>query len=269
MLERALIVAMAIAAVGVPTSSHNPRVRSRQGEVTWQRSDSRRFEIHYLPSLAAEVGPVTRTAERAYDRISTRLNFVLATKVPLVLFAPSGPLTREQVIAYATSDHVAPQVPHRSRIVLPLREVDTQLDVTMLHELTHLLVGEIILPHAPGDGGVPRWVHEGIATYMADAWSDDHDRVIRSLVSTGHVPALSTLSGDGGFTDPRINEAVGHAAFAYIEGRWGAAAIRRFIDGLIVPRVDKTYAAVFELSPAEFDTAFRLYAEQRFSGRKD
>jgi|SRR5215211_4647035 hypothetical protein len=40
----------------------------------------------------------------------------------------------------------------------------------------------------------------------------------------------------------------------YIESRWGPASIRRFIDALIVPRVDKTYDAVFDLTPAEFDS---------------
>ena len=80
---------------------------------------------------------------------------------------------------------------------------------------------------------------------------------MRGLVSTGTVPALSSLSGNGGFADPRVNDALGHAAFTYIESRWGPTAIRRFIDALIVPRVDKTYDAVFELTPAEFDAAFR------------
>ena len=38
----------------------------------------------------------------------------------------------------------------------------------------------------------------------------------------------------------------------------------RFVDALIIPRVDRTYHAVFELTPAEFDAAFRQYAERRF-----
>ena len=42
------------------------------------------------------------------------------------------------------------------------------------------------------------------------------------------------------------------------------AGARRFINALIVPRVDKTYDAVFDLTPAEFDAAFRQYAERRF-----
>ena len=180
------------------------------------------------------------------------------------MFAPSGAMTREQVVTYATSDQVAPQQPHRSRIVLPLREGDTQLDALMVHELTHLLVCEIILPQAPGDGGVPRWVHEGIASYMADGWSDDDERLMRELVAAGNVPALSQLTGSGGFANPRLNDALGHVAFDYIESRWGPTSIRRFINALIVPRVDKTYDAVFDLTPAEFDAAFRQYAERRF-----
>ena len=122
----------------------------------------------------------------------------------------------------------------------------------MVHELTHLLVGEIILPQRPGDGGVPRWVDEGIASYMAGGWSDDQDRLVRDLVAAGNVPALSQLTGGGGFGNPRLNDALGHVAFDYIESRWGPTSIRRFIDALIVPRVDETYDAVFDLTPAEF-----------------
>ena len=263
MLERALAFALTLTTAGVG-SSPEAAPPFTHGQSAWQRTESQHFEIHYLPALARELERVIRSAERAYNRISGRLNFTFPTKVPLVMFAPSGALTREQVVTYATSDQVAPPHPHRSRIVLPLREGDTQLDALMVHELTHLLVGEIILPQTPGDGGVPRWVQEGIASYMADGWSDDHERLMRELVAAGNVPALSQLTGSGGFANPRLNDALGHVAFDCIESRWGPTSIRRFLDALIVPRVDKTYDAVFDLTPAEFDAAFRQYAERRF-----
>jgi hypothetical protein len=38
----------------------------------------------------------------------------------------------------------------------------------------------------------------------------------------------------------------------------------RFVNALIVPRVDKTYNAVFDLTPAEFDAAFATYVDRRF-----
>jgi hypothetical protein len=122
---------------------------------------------------------------------------------------------------------------------------------------------EIILPGRSGDGDLPRWVREGIALYMVGAWPDDDERLMRELAS-GHVPALSQLAGNGGFASPRLNDALGHAAFDYIESRWGPTSIRRFLNALIVPRVDKTYDAVFDLTPVEFDMAFRQYAERRF-----
>ena len=264
MLERALVFVLTVTAPGVWLSQEAAAIPPAQGQIRWQRVDSQHFEIHYLPALAHELDRVTRSAERAYDRISARLNFALGTKVPLIMFAPSGPVTREDVVIYATSDQVAPQRPHRSRLVLPLRDSDTLLDAQIVHELTHLLVGEIILPHAPGDGGVPRWVHEGIASYMADEWSDDHARLMREMVAAGTVPALSQLTGSGGFVNPALNNILGHVAFDYIQSRWGPSSIRRFIDALIVPRVDRTYAAVFDLTPAEFDAAFRQYVERRF-----
>src|SRR5262245_48205300 len=184
---------------------------SRQRQSQWLRTESPHFEIHYLPALAPEVDRTVRSAERAYDRISGRLEFAFAKKVPLVIYVATGSLTRDEVIAYSTSDAVAPQQPHRSRIVLPLPEREADLDGLVVHELTHLLFAEIILPEQPGDGGLPRWVHEGIAHYMVGTWSEDHVRLIRSLVASGTVPNLSQLSGSGGFADERANDALGHA----------------------------------------------------------
>jgi hypothetical protein len=192
------------------------------------------------------------------------LGFVLDTKVPLVIFPPSGPIAREQAVAYGMTDQVGPRVPHRSRMALPVLESDAQLDALMVHELTHILVGEIIMPGRGGDSGVPGWVREGIADYMAGIWREDDERLMREVVASGDVPALSQLSGDGGFANARVNYALGHVAFDYIESRWGPTGVRRFLNTLIIPRVSKTYDAVFDLTPAEFDAAFQQYAERRF-----
>jgi hypothetical protein len=264
MLQRALVFALTLMTAGVWLPPETATAQGRQGQSRWLRTESQHFEIHYPAPLAPELDRVVRSAERAYGRISARLNFVLATKVPLLIFAPSGPMTREEVAAYASSEQVTPPQPHRSRIVLPLPARDAQLDPLMVHELTHLLMYEIILPGRGGDGGVPRWVHEGMATYMVGAWPEDDEHLMRELVASGRVPALSQLSASGGFANARLNDTLGHAAFDYIESRWGPTSIRRFLNALIVPRVDKTYDAVFDLTPAAFDAAFRQYAERRF-----
>jgi hypothetical protein len=263
MLPRLLVIALTLTAVSaLPQATQTPPSPSRP---SWLRTDSQHFEIHYLPARGPELDRVRGSAERAYDRVSGRLSFVLSTKVPLVMFAPADPVTRDQVVIYANSDQVAPPQPHRNRIVLPLPETEAQLDALIVHELTHALSAEIVLPGRGGGGGVPNWVSEGIASHMVGGLSQDQERIMRELVRSGDFPAVSQLTGSGGFADERVNDALGHAAFDYIESRWGPTGLRRFLNALIVPRVDRTYDSVLDLRPAEFDAAFRHYAERRFS----
>lgn len=264
MLRRVLAFALTLTFAGVWPLSETARAQSRPDQSAWLRIESQHFEIHYLPTLTRDVERVVRSAERAFDQISGRLEFIFGKKVPLVMFAPTGSLTRDEVVAFAVSDEVAPQRPHRSRIVLPIPERDVDLDALIVHELTHVLFFETILPEQSGDGGLPRWVIEGIPNYMVGAWSDDHERLMRDLAASGDVPRLSQLRGSGGLANERLNDALGHAAFDYVESQWGRRSIRRFVNVLIVPRVDQSYNALFNLTPAEFDEAFRSYVQRRF-----
>ena len=263
MLQRALGFALTLTSAGVGLSPETARAQSRSDESAWLRTESQHFEVHYLRALAPDLDRAVRSAERAYERISA---FELRPRHQ----SAAGDVCTLRVNDARTGRglrnqrSVAPPQPHRSRIVLPIPQGDAQLDPIIVHELTHLLVSEIILPGRGGDGGVPRWVQEGIANYIVGIWSDDDERLMRELVASGKVPALSLLTGNGGFANARLNDAVGHAAFDYIESRWGAASVRRFLNTLIVPRVDKTYDSVFDLTPAEFDAAFRQYMERRF-----
>ena len=129
---------------------------------------------------------------------------------------------------------------------------------------SHVLVSGLVWQDKIGDGGLPHWIKEGAAEYMVGVWRDEDMRQMRELVASDDVPALSQLSGSGGFANARVNNAVGHAAFDYIESRWGPTGIRLFLDALIMPRVSKTYDAVFDLTPEEFDIAFQGYAVRRF-----
>jgi hypothetical protein len=124
MLHRALAFTLTLLTAGVWLSPGVAGAQSPQGQPEWLRTDTRHFEIHYLPALTRELDRVVRSAERAYDRLSGRLKFAVPYKVPLVIYAPSGPITREQAIAYGMSDQVAPQRPHRSRISLPFPDAD-------------------------------------------------------------------------------------------------------------------------------------------------
>ena len=94
---------------GAWSSLGDVRAQPMQILPPWQRTDSQHFEIHYLPALAPELDRVVRSAERAYERICSQLNFALPTRVPLVMFTPSGPMTAEEIRAAATES------PHQVR----------------------------------------------------------------------------------------------------------------------------------------------------------
>ena len=257
------VVALTLITAGAWSALRSAPLPPQPSSPRWLRAESARFEIHYPPGLVRDLDRVSRSAERAYDRVSARLDFVLGAKVPLIMFDPSAEVTRQAAVAYATSDDVAPQWPHRSRIVLAVSDSDADLDANVVHEVTHLLVCEIILPSQSGTGGVPRWVHEGLAQYMVGHWSEADVGVMRTLAASDRIPSLSRLT-DGSPLEPRVHDVLGHAAFDYIESRWGRHGIRRFVDGLIVPRVDAAYTSVLDATPQEFDAAFRQYAIRRF-----
>lgn len=262
MLQRA--VAVALTMPFVLFSPRATKAQPPQGASSWQRIDSQHFEVYYQPAIAPRLDHVVESAEGAYHRIAAQLNFVWPTKIPLVLFAPSVSMTRAEMRAYTGSAPIAPTNAHRSRLDLPIPEIDSQFDALITHELTHVLVSALVWQDRIGDGGLPHWIKEGVAEYMVGVWRDEDVRQMRELVASDGVPALSELSGSGGFTKAHVNNALGHAAFDYIENRWGPKGIRRFLDGLIMPRVSKTYDAVLDLTPEGFDIAFREYAMRRF-----
>ena len=70
MLQQALVFALTLLTAGVWLSPIAAAGGSRQGQSPWLRTESKHFEIHYLPALAPELDRVVRSAERAYDRIS-------------------------------------------------------------------------------------------------------------------------------------------------------------------------------------------------------
>ena len=84
MTAGALVLALTLSAGDTSSSTEVDLTRS-QGQPAWSTIESQHFEIHYLPGLAAELGRVIKVAEQAYGRVSGRLNFVLPTRVPVVV----------------------------------------------------------------------------------------------------------------------------------------------------------------------------------------
>jgi hypothetical protein len=79
---------------------------------------------------------------------------------------------------------------------------------------------------------------------------------------------MSALDGDGSIRDPRLIYSLGHAAFDFIESRWGKPGVRQFIFGLRQAALNggNPYESGLQVTRDEFDRTFEQYLRQRFAG---
>ena len=83
---------------------------------------------------------------------------------------------------------------------------------------------------------------------------------------------MSELEGYGGFTNARVVYNLGHAAFEFIEERWGKEGIRQFLFSLrktLIGGGGDIYEDAFNISAEEFDTEFDGYIRDRFQEFRD
>ena len=67
----------------------------------------------------------------------------------------------------------------------------------------------------------PRWIAEGLAEYQRGAWDPADLVALRGGVRANAIPKMRVLDSEGRTLDPRLVYALGHAAFDFIESRWG------------------------------------------------
>jgi beta-lactamase regulating signal transducer with metallopeptidase domain len=229
----------------------------------WRIRHTDHFEIHYPPDLDLHAERVAQEAERAYEKVSSELKHDLAFKVPVILARSADALERA---APAGPGQLPPggalSDPLRERIVLATDQSADQWYGLLTHEVAHVF-GFDILPGA----ATPLWISEGLAEYMRGAWDPSDLVALRESVRLNAIPRLSALQGDGG-SKPRQVWALGHAAFDFIESRWGKAGVRQFIFGTrqAASNGADPYQAALQLGRDEFDQAFERYLTGRFAG---
>ncbi len=239
--------------------------------VDWRTSETEHFEIRYGPSLADDIDRVEAAAEGAYRRVSERLADDLPFGVPLILFAAREEFERQDVAPGANlSGVVSFSEPAGNRIVVLVEEWGDDLVARISHELTHVFAFEAV-PRSDSGTGVPLWIDEGLADYGVGTWSETDEGVLRGLVASGEIPAMSTVEGGAGFENPRVVYALGHAAFDFVEAEWGREAVTAFLRafGTAGERAAGPYRDAFGLTPAEFDAAFADYLRARFAPGPD
>jgi hypothetical protein len=244
----------------------------RYDNFQWQIYTTDHFEIYYYPEIEPHLEKIAGYAESAYQHVSSELKHDLAFKVPLILFSSSSEFFQQNVIPGAAQEGVgAFAEPSRYRIVMPMDEPSDLLYRLTVHELTHQFQYDII-PTSLIRSNMPLWVFEGMSDYMTGHWRSIDLMSVRDAAVADIVPKMSELQGYSNFGSVRLIYNLGHAAFEFIEARWGKEGVRQFVFSLrksVIGGGDNAFKEAFDMDADEWDQQFDRYLKERFKPFRD
>jgi len=227
------------------------------------------FEIYYYPEIEPHLERVAGYAESAYQKISADLKHDLPDRIPMILYKTSSEFQQQNIGGELPEGVLAFAEPFRNRMVLPIDEPPDQLYRLITHELTHQFAFDVI-PRSLTQGAIPLWVDEGLANYMAGYWNPLDLMQVRDAALTDNVPKMSESSFQA--LTSRLPYTLGHAAFEFIESRWGKEGLRQFLFSLrksVIGGGESAYEEALGLEPEEFDEDFDRYLKARFRPFRD
>jgi hypothetical protein len=235
-----------------------PAGQQPQSQQGWVTRTTDHFDVLYPPELDIHAERVAADAERAYDHVSSDLRHNLAFKIPVLLFKTTSELERN---APGRGAAQPPGDSSQDRILLSVDRPSDQWPALLRHEVAHVFSFDIL------PASTPQWIFEGLADYQRPAWDPDDLVAVRAAVRADAVPALSGWGRAGDNSNPRVISAFGHAAFDFIESRWGKAGMRQFLFAVrqSAQGGSDPFQRSLQIGRDEFDRAFAQYLRERFS----
>jgi len=237
----------------------------------WRIYKSPHFEIYYYPEFEQHLGRLSSYAESGYQKISTALKHEISFPIPLILYKTHSEFEQTNLTeGFVPEGALAFTEPGRNRMVVPIDEPPDRLQGLITHELAHVFEFDLI-PRGVIQRGVPLWVDEGLADYLRGIWDPLDIMVVREAAITERVPKISRsefepLSGREPYN-------FGHAAFEFIEARYGKEGIRQFLytwrKNVVGGKLDDIYQQAFRIKPEEFDEAYDHWLKERFKPYRD
>jgi WD40 repeat protein len=242
-------------------------------QFSWRVYRSPHFEIYYYPEFEQHLARVASYAESSYLKVSSALKHEIDEPIPIILYKTHSEFEQTNLFPDFVPEGVAAFAePVRGRMVLPIDEPPDKLQGLITHELTHVFEFDII-PRNLVQRQVPLWVDEGLADYMRGTWDPLDLMSIRDAAVTDQIPRLSRFEDLAQVSNPRLVYNLGHAAFEFIEARYGQEGIRQFLytfrKNIVGGGLNDIYNQAFRIKPEEFDEAYDKWLKERFKPFRD
>ena len=234
-------------------------------EFDWQIYNSPHFNIYYYKAEEALLEKVVSFAESAYDRLSREFDHQIQEPIPLIFYATHSAFEQNNIILNFIPEGIgAFASPVRQRMVMPVDLPDGELFELIMHELTHIFQYSIIFEGKFGrlTSGAPQWVMEGMASYMAKDEGTLEKMFLRDAVVNDAVPSI-LQRGVSGYLAYRF----GHAAFDYMEERWGKEGFRDFVyefRNTLGGRPERAVERALRVDAEDFDLDFRRWLRRKY-----
>lgn len=231
----------------------------------WKLYASPHFTFYYYEAEADQLEKVASLAESAYDRLTREFDHQVQDPIPMIFYATHSAFEQNNIILNFIPEGVgAFASPVRNRMVLPIDLPDGELFALISHELTHIFQYDILYRGKVSGrvGGAPQWFMEGMASYMAKDESTSDKMYLRDAVVNDSIPSILER-GTSGFLAYRF----GHAAFDYIEERWGKEGFRDFLfefRNTFGGRADRAVERALRIDPEDFDLDFRRWLRKKY-----
>src|SRR6266540_48597 len=237
----------------------------------WRVYKSPHFEVYYYPEFEQHLARLVSYLESAYLKLSTGLKHELSHPVPAILYKTHSEFEQTNLFpSFVPEEVLAFAEPLRGRLVLPIDEAPDRLMGLIQHEMTHVFAFDLI-PRTLVQRDIPLWIDEGLADYFRGMWDDLDLMMIRDAAITEQVPKLSKAQFEA--FSGRLVYNMGHAAFEFMESRYGKEGIRQFLytlrKGILGGSTEDIYKQAFRTTPEEFDQAFDKWLKERFKPFRD
>jgi len=275
-LSLALAAAFTVSAASPAGAQFIPyfgKNKVKYDDFAWRIYKSPHFEVYYYPEFEQHLARVVSYAESAYQKVSSDLKHEIGFHIPLILYKTHSEFEQTNLFPSFVSEGIlAFAEPTRDRMVLPIDEPPDKLQGLITHELTHIFEFDLI-PRSIMQRNIPLWVDEGLADYERGIWDTLDLMTIRDAAVTDQIPKLSRLDEALDFGNPRVVYNLGHAAFEFMEARFGKEGIRQFLytlrKNIVGGGLEDIYQQAFRMKPEEFDESFEKWLKERFKPFRD
>jgi len=193
----------------------------------WNYIQSRHFDIYYDRDGQTHADFVAKEAELAYNHISTHLNWKLKHRVSIIVYNSHNDFQQTNVIGVYMREGIGGVTElYKNRVVIPFDGSNIEFKHVIHHELVHAFINDYIyggslknMISSSIKVGIPGWMNEGLAEYLASDWDAKSDMWVRDLAINGaEFPIIRMLDGYWAYRG-------GQSVWKFITSKWGNESI--------------------------------------------